>query len=196
MNEESLCWNKRGQKIDHLTSFFKMKKIQCPICLRHKSNMNTVIPCMHLICYDCLSVWVADHGQKCPYCRSQFERSCSCDENGNIKTEIANKTFKYDVSTFLPPTGSKSWQKELQQKWPQILEKTCNILYEINIYDNTILAFIIKTIHDNPQVEANTKVNSVIGQLYPDMVNHILEIYNRPNHFQKQNTFNYEYEFH
>ena len=133
---------------------------------------------MHLVCFDCLSIWVSQSGQICPYCRSKFERACSCDKDGNVKSEInTEKKFSYDVSNFHPPRGSTPWQRELQRKWPQILDRTCKCLYDIGIYDNTILSFIIKTLSDNSKEEANNQINSFLGELYPNMINSILEIF-------------------
>lgn len=154
-----------------------MKKHKCPICFRHKSNMNVIIPCMHLVCFNCLSVWVSESGQICPYCRSKFDRACSCDKDGKVKSEInTRKKFSYDVSNFHPPRGTTPWKKELQRKWPQILDRVCNCLYEIDVYDNTILSYIIKTISDNSKEEANNQINSFLGELYPNMVNSIFSI--------------------
>ena len=108
-------------------------------------------------------------------CRSKFEHAYSCDKDGNVKSEIRTENkFAYDVSNCYPPKGTSPWKKELQRKWPQILERTCNCLIEISIYDNTILSFIIKTISDNSKEEANNKVNSFLGDLYPNMINSIL----------------------
>lgn len=154
-----------------------MKKHKCPICFRHKKNMNAIIPCKHLICYDCLSVWVAQSGQICPYCRSKFEGAYSCDEEGKVKNEINTENkILYDVSNFSPPKGCTPWQQELQRKWPQILDRICNCLYEVGIYDNTVLSFIIKTISDNSKEEANNQVNSFIGGLYPNLIDSIFRI--------------------
>ncbi|OHT05927.1 hypothetical protein TRFO_26136 [Tritrichomonas foetus] len=166
-----------------------MKKHRCPVCMKRKENINVLIPCMHMVCFDCLSVWVGQSGNKCPYCRAPFTEAYSCDERGNIKNEINIDNFSFDISNYRPPKGATIWEQELSQNWSQVLQNVCKFLININMKDNTILSFIMKIITDNSKEDTKIKIEEFFGGICPNAFEIIFTINNPQNQQRNESLF-------
>ena len=153
-----------------------MKKHKCPVCLKHKRNINIIVPCLHMVCYDCLSIWVSQSGMKCPYCRAPFESSYSYDKDGNIKSEInSSPGIQIDISIFHPPKGSSPWEQELKKRWNTIIENTKRCFQDLNINDSTLFAYVIQSLCNDTRDIAKEKINDLFKNISPNIFDQIIK---------------------
>ena len=69
----------------------KEKKQECPICMRKKRNINVLDPCLHKVCYDCLSFWISMNGDTCPICRTKINLTYGEEKSGELVVKIRLK---------------------------------------------------------------------------------------------------------
>lgn len=150
---------------------------KCVICFRAKEDMNVLTPCMHIVCHDCLSLWTAESGQRCPICRTLYQAAFSVDEKGEVKPAIAKKIeMNYSGMSFQPPKGNTFWDIELRKKWDRIPQRIWDIIQEYGLTDQNIVSYIMATLSKLPQADAKLKISELLGEVCPNIIDKILVV--------------------
>ena len=56
-----------------------LSSLDCNICLDHVNSPYTILPCGHIFCSECISVYLKmSHIQRCPVCKECYRLSEVC----------------------------------------------------------------------------------------------------------------------
>ena len=120
--------NKYKNKYEYFKDKIENKQ-NCPICMDIVSDIKIITECGHLFCYECSKIWF-DKNIKCPYCRTDIDKSNNYIINKNtneIKSSKINKLI--DIIKNIP----KNEQVIIYSQFDIIREKLANIINNNNV---------------------------------------------------------------
>lgn len=141
-----------------------------------KDNILLIDPCQHKVCFDCLSVWFATHGETCPICRSKVEYAYGRERKGGIKRKIVIKSPpQINFGNFQKPNPKEGWQKRLAKLWEYIPHRVWGLLYSYGIENQVIYSLIMKTLSTMTKEEAKVEIDKYIGSIIPNFIDELLD---------------------
>ncbi|EAY14109.1 hypothetical protein TVAG_351570 [Trichomonas vaginalis G3] len=154
----------------------KPKKKYCLICTKKKKNMLVIEPCNHLVCFDCLSVWIATHEMNCPICRTNIKCAYGKEKNGEIKRKIIlQNPPEIDYGSYSPPKGTDEWQKKLARLWNYIPKRVWIVLFQYGVENQIIYSLIMKILSTKSKTDAKHEIDKLIGAIIPSFTDQLLD---------------------
>ena len=140
----------------------------CPICMEVKENVNAVSPCMHLVCFDCLSVWTCEAGKTCPVCRAPFSTSFGLSKDGEVEACLLDQEPLQITIDLKAPTAVNMWGRELEKRWKQLPHDIWAFLQEMDVHDQMSVLIVMKILATQPtRAMAEAELGRVFGDGFP-----------------------------
>ena len=145
--------------------------------MKHRSNVCVLVPCMHVVCLDCLNSWINQAGKNCPICRSPFTETYSSDEGGSIKPVIKGNTkVNFNPADYPKPKGDSIWESYLQKVWNLLPNRIWELLNDSGIYDVVIVSYVMSILVKNSKEQSESLINNLVGELIPNFFTKIFKV--------------------
>ena len=155
-------------KIQEKEEKHRKEKQKCPICMRKKNNINVLDPCLHKVCYDCLSFWVSMNGTACPICRTKINSTFGEEKSGELVVKIRVKEMpKIGKKYFEKPKGVDHWQRNLALKWDKVPEFVWSLLCSYGIEDIVMFSMVMRILSESTKEKAQKEITKCIGKIGP-----------------------------